>query len=95
MWPERAGDQRQERLDHVRRCRDDEREAWQVLQAIGEQLAERAEHPEAREALRADYERAYRVWRQARYSLDLALVPPPGAMPAPCLPLCDQPREVG
>ena len=96
MWPERSADQGQEPLDPVQRFRDDEREAWQALQAIGEQLAGQAGNPEALEALRADYERAYRAWHQARYALDLALVPP-GTLgrPAPCPSLRDQPRETG
>lgn len=74
--------------DHVQRYRDEEREAWRALQAIGEQLAERAGHPDAREGLRADYERAYRAWHQARYALDLILVPTPGSAPTspPCPP---------
>ena len=94
MSPERSEHQGRQRLDHVRRCRDEEREAWQALQAIGERLAERVGHPEAREALRADYERAYRAWHQARYALDLALVPRPGPSPTPCPLLRDQPCEI-
>ena len=96
MPPERSEQPGQEWLDHVQRCRDEERDAWQALQAIGEQLAERAGPPGAREALRADYERAYRAWHQARYALDLILVPLPGSSPAspPCPPLRDQPREI-
>ena len=95
MAPERSGHQRQEWHDHVQRYRDEEREAWQALQVIGEQLAERAGHPGAREALRADYDRAYRAWHRARYALDLILVPPPGSSPATpsCPPLRDQRRE--
>ncbi len=84
MPSEQSGQHRREWHDHVQRCRDEEREAWWALQAIGEQLAERAGHPDAREALRTDYERAYRAWHRARYALDLILVPPPGSSPAPC-----------
>ena len=63
MLPERPGDQGQEWQDHAQRCRDEERGAWGAMQAIGEQLAGRAGHPAAREALRADYERSHRTWR--------------------------------
>ncbi len=96
MPSERSGQQGREWHDHVQRCRDEEREAWRALQAISEQLAERARHPDAREGLRTDYERAFRAWHRARYALDLILVPPPGSSPAPapCPPLCDQPREI-
>ncbi len=96
MPSERPGHQGHEWHDHVQRCRDEEREAWRALQAISEQLAERAGHPDAREGLRADYERAYRTWHQARYALDLVLVPLPRSSlaPEPCSPLRDQPREI-
>ena len=96
MWGERSENEDQARHDHMQRCRDEEREAWRALQAISEQLAERAGHPDAGERLRADYERAYRTWHQARYALDLILVPPPGSSPAPapCPPRRDQPREI-
>ena len=94
MPSEGSGQQGREWHDHVQRYRDEEREAWRALQAIGEHLAERAGHPDAREGLRADYERAYHAWHQARYALDLILVPPLGSSPAPCPALSDQPREV-
>ena len=73
----------QDRHEHVQRYRDEERQAWQSLQAVGEQLAAWAGSPAVREGLRADYERAYRAWHRARYALDLALVPPPESSPAP------------
>ncbi len=94
MPSEQSGQHGREWHDHVQRCRDEEREAWWALQAIGEQLAERAGQPDASERLRADYERAYRAWHRARYALDLILVPPPGSSPAPCPPLREQPREI-
>ncbi len=96
MPSEQSGQHGREWHDHVQRCRDEEREAWRALQAISEQLAERAGHPDAREGLRTDYERAFRAWHRARYALDLILVPPPGSSPAPapCPPLRDQPREI-
>ena len=96
MPSERSGQQGREWHDHVQRCRDEEREAWWALQAIGEQLAERAGHPDARAGLRADYDRAYRAWHEARYAQDLILVPPSGSLlaPAPCPPLLEQTREI-
>ena len=96
MWGGRLEYEGQARHDHLQWCRDEEREAWRALQAIGEQLAERAEHPDAREGLRADYERAFRAWHQARYALDLILAAPSGASPAPAPwpPPGDQPREI-
>ena len=96
MWGGRSEYEGQARHDQMQRCRDEERAAWRALQAIGEQLAERAGHPDAGEGLRADYERAFRVWHQARYALDLILASRQGASPAPTpLPSPrDQPREI-
>ncbi len=84
----------QDRHEHVQRYRDEERQAWQSLQVVGEQLAAWAGSPAVREGLRADYERAYRAWHRARYTLDLALVPPPGSSPAPHPPLRDDSAEI-
>ncbi len=92
----RSGHEGRGRAARVQRCRDEEREAWRALQAIGERLAEGAGHPDAGEGLRADYERAFRVWHQARYALDLILASRQGASPAPAPlpPPGDQPREI-